>query len=40
MNPAVAFSQGELFRLEAALALLAMLLVLATRRRLAAAIPS
>ena len=31
-------SQGELFRLEAALALIAMLLVLATRRRLAAAV--
>ena len=31
-------SQGELFRLEAALALIAMLLVLSTRRRLAAAV--
>jgi len=31
-------SQGELFRLEAALALIAMLLVLATRRRFAAAV--
>jgi len=31
-------SQGQLFRLEAILALIAMLLVLATRRRLAAAI--
>jgi hypothetical protein len=31
-------SQGELFRLEAALALIAMMLVLATRRRLAAAV--
>jgi len=32
------FSQGELFRLEATLALIAMLLVLATRRRFAAAL--
>jgi hypothetical protein len=32
------FSQGELFRLEATLALIAMVLVLATRRRFAAAL--